>query len=485
MTTKDKDRLKKSAKRGRKPHQPARETVPYPAIFRIGSNRNDKKPLAKSTPRMLRQFSYYPLVRRAINFIKNQVAALRWEISPIEGVDENGEIKRQTEVATYCFNHPNADDSFRLMIEQVIEEYCVAAGAIEVQLSGDELRPLWMFPVDGTSIKIFPNWKGDPGEPRYAQGVSTGIYTGNATEDILLRNDELIYIRPNPSAANPYGKSPLEIVFDTVAAKVGVADLARKTSTNQKPNTLLDLGDCSPEELYAYRSYWENEIENEGKMPIFGTAGSPGDVKGRGMAIHRLYPEGDAGMYLKYQEFLIREIATGFDISPQNLAVEADVNRSTAEVSFERDWQSAIKPLALNLAEYFTREALHRRLGFYSLRFTFPELELADEISAKVYTAHYTGNVVTPNERRAKLGMKPLDNAFADMLFVETQIAIQAARGAAQVDDQNLSPGSGGKEPSPKGDKKKGKDNGGRSKEPDAGKPGSGGKRKPSEPEDA
>jgi hypothetical protein len=32
----------------------------------------------------------------------------------------------------------------------------VGAAAIELQLGGDKLRPLWMFPVDGLSIQIYP-----------------------------------------------------------------------------------------------------------------------------------------------------------------------------------------------------------------------------------------------------------------------------------------------------------------------------------------
>jgi hypothetical protein len=80
----------------------------------------------------------------------------------------------------------------------------------------------------------------------------------------------------------------------------------------------LDLGAASPEMLMAFRQYWRNAVEGQGQMPIWAMSESDSQGKSRGPLVHRFYPEGDAGLYLKYQEFLIREIATAFDVSPQN-----------------------------------------------------------------------------------------------------------------------------------------------------------------------
>ena len=40
-----------------------------------------------------------------------------------------------------------------------------------MQLSNDEQRPLWMWPVDGLTIQIFPGWAGGATEARYIQIV--------------------------------------------------------------------------------------------------------------------------------------------------------------------------------------------------------------------------------------------------------------------------------------------------------------------------
>ena len=50
-------------------------------------------------------------------------------------------------------------------------------------------------------------------------------------------------------------------------------------------------------------------------MPLFALQTRGADGKARGPAVLRFYPEGDDGLYLKYQEFLIRELASAFDLS--------------------------------------------------------------------------------------------------------------------------------------------------------------------------
>jgi hypothetical protein len=430
----------KGGRPGRKNSEPHRDTVAFPNLSSttLGTN---KKLAYKPTPRNLRWFSLNPYARRAINSIKNPIAMLEWEIVPTDGQHPNSELQRQIDVASYCIDHPNLDDSARTLFEQVAEDIMLGAGAIEMQQGADPLRPLWMWPVDGLTIQIYPGWAGGSTEARYVQIVGNGNFVGTTSEQIMLRNDELMYIRPNPSTATPFGHGPLEIAFNTVSRILGVGEFAGNVATNSRPSIGLDLGEGATENtLSAFRSYWRNEVEGQGNMPIFAMAGA---AKARGPAVMRFFPEGDDGLYLKYQEFLIRELATAFDVSPQNLGLERDVNRNTSETSEDRDRRQAIKPIAHLMAAHITREALHATLGFSQLEFRFKGIESEDELNlAEVYEVEYKNNAITPNEYREKRGQPPSDNPFADMLSADVEIAMEAARGAAQVDDKKLSGGT-------------------------------------------
>lgn len=443
----------KGRRPGRRRQEPPRDTIAFPNLLRQGASQTTRRIAYKPTPRNLRWFSLNPYARRAINAIKNPIAMLEWEVVPADGVKLNAELERQIEIASYCIDHPNGDDSARTLFEQVVEDILLGAGAIEMQVSGDEARPLWMWPVDGLTIQIFPGWAGGRNEARYVQIVGYGNFVGNGSgQQVLLRNDELMYIRPNPSSATPFGHGPLEIAFNTVSRILGVGEFAGNVASNARPSIALDLGEGATDEILgAFRQYWRNEVEGQGQMPIWGMQAIGTDGKSRGPSVLRLYPEGDKGLYLEYQEFLIREIAAAFDLSPQNLGIERDVNRNTSETAEDRDRRQAIKPVAHLLASHLTREAIHGRLGFSQLEFRFKGIEAEDELSlAKVFEAEYRSNAITPNEYREARGMPPSENEFSDMLAADVEIAKNAARGAAVVDDKQLTGGKPQRKPKPK-----------------------------------
>lgn len=422
---------------GRRKGEPQRDTAPLPLFSSLGIGGQQKKVAFKATQRNLRAFSRTVYARRAINAIKNPIKLLEWQVRPAKGIDLNPLLEQQIETVTACLTNPNNEDSFHTLIEQVIEDICCGAGAIEQRLGGDPLRPLWLWPVDGLSIQIFPGWTGDRNEARYQQTIgSTNAY--NSGQQILLRNDELIYIRPNSSSATPFGYGPLEVAFTSISRILGVGEFAGNVASNARPSIALDIGDsASAETLQAFRNYWRNEVEGQGQMPILGSQAS-GD-KGRGFNVLQLYPDGDAALFLKWQEFLKSEIAVAFDLSPQNLGVERDVNRNTAEVAEDRDWASAIKPMAHLVASHLNRETIQGLLGFSQLEFHWIGLDRDDELeAANIYAVLYASNAITPNEHRVLNGLPPLATPFGDMTLIEAnaQMAESAAQKAAQQADR-------------------------------------------------
>jgi hypothetical protein len=204
------------------------------------------------------------------------------------------------------------------------------------------------------------------------------------------------------------------------------------------------MGKTNPENLEKIRRWWTDEIEGMGKMPIIATEGAE---------VLNLYPEGDKSLFLGWQEFQKSEIATAFDLSPQNLGVERDVNRNTSEVAEDRDWEQAIKPNARMFQRKLNSDAIEGKLGFSQVEFRFLGLDREDEkAQADIHKIYYETNVFTPNEIREKLGDEPSDNPWAEMVYADVQIAMQAARGTAVVDDPDLrSDGTKKQKPDSKG----------------------------------
>ncbi len=363
--------------------------------------------MPKPTPRNLRQFARTPYARRAINAIKNPIAGMAFDVVPKPGVTITDQIRLRADALKAAFNRPNPDDSFRSLIEQVMEDTLIGAGAIEQRQTGNAGQPFMLWPVDGLSIDVDPHWDGDPRAPRYAQGL------GQAST-VSLRNDELIYFRVNPTTYSPFGLGPLEVAFQSIARQLAVADYAGKLAANARPNVLLNLGtDISADQIQAFRGYWRNDIEGQGMMPIIG---------GNQVQALPLTPEGDDALFLSYQDWMVREIATCFDLSPQNMGLERDINRSTADAAETRDWDQAIRPFASLIAAHLNRDLLHGLLGEEELEFRWIGLDRIDEVAiSQIWDVYYRTNLMTPNEMRHRLGLPALDSVWADNLFAQTQ----------------------------------------------------------------
>jgi phage portal protein BeeE len=419
---------------GRRRFEPQRESDAYARLFNIGGwQLSDKRPLIKPTPANLRKFGKTPYARRAIRRIKDPIGNMEWAIGPKPNVKLNSELQRQIDIATECLQRPNHDDSFRSFVEQLVEDMMhVGAGSYEHQIGGDNVRPFWAWPVDAMSIQINAAWNGQDSEARYYQTRGYGNIGG--VQGTPLRNDELVYIRMEPTTENPFGLGPLEVAFGAINRKLGVEDYSGKMASNAQPENMLFLPGAPPEFIATVRDWWRNEVEGQGQTPILG---SPSDATKA--EVHRLRATDDKALFIGYQELLIREIATSFCISPLSLGVQNDVNRNTAEVVDDMDWDNAVVPVATLIAAYITHESINARLGFSQLQFNFLGLKRDDkQAEAEIFKLEYQNNATTPNEYRARNRQPPMDSEWGDLTYADAQIAMQAARGTGEIADPDL-----------------------------------------------
>ena len=375
-----------------------RKTVALPSIF--SPYPSAQRALPKPTPANLRKFAETPVVRRAINLIKDRVASLDWQVRLKRDYTPQkvGYAARKAAILRRTLEAPNDSDSFRTLIEQVLEDALVGGfGAIEMDLTGDSERPFDLWPVDGATIRINPKWNGRPGSPRYAQ--ATGM-TGNDAL-VPLNDDELIYLRMNPRTHTPFGLGPLEVAFESVNTFLSAHRFAGKLASNSVVQYALWLNETTPAQQERLIRWWQDEIEGTGRVPILSTEQKP--------EVLRFAQGTDADLRLNWQEFLIRMIANAFGLPPLMLGLVADVNRSTAGELMDEAFHSAITPLARLLAEHLTRDLIAKRLGWREFEFVFNELDSRDEMQEiQIQTALLAAGVLTVNEVRAMRGLAPL-----------------------------------------------------------------------------
>ena len=378
-----------------------RRTAPLPSILQRFGGRSELLP--KRTPEALRRFSETPIARKAINTIKDRVAGMNWRIQPRRGRVVDEEMRGRIQVLTETMEQPNPDDSFRSLCEQVLDDIIVGGyGAMELRLTGDERRPLELFPVDGATIQMRADWDGAAESVRYVQ-VSPA-----SGQKVELKDCELSYVRLNARSYTPFGLGRLEVAFETIHEFLGAHRFAAKLASNSVVQYALWMQELDPAQHERLIRWWQDEIEGTGRVPIL-TAENKPEVLRFGVGT-------DADLRLAWQQFLIRVIASAFDLPPLLLGLEADVNRSTAEELTELAFRTAIVPTARLLAEHITRDAFAKRLGWDDLEFVFLGLDATDPLEqAQIDQILLNCGVLTVNEARAARGWQPIGDSGVDI----------------------------------------------------------------------
>ncbi|HEY3626939.1 MAG TPA: phage portal protein [Terracidiphilus sp.] len=376
-----------------------RRTLAMPAI--LSPVQFPGRLLPKATPMNLRHFAETPVVRRAINVIKDRIASMDWQIrlrrDCVAGDLPDSEARKKA--LRRMLEEPNPVDSFRTLMEQVIEDALTGGfGAVEMEPTGDPDRPAMLWAVDGATVRVNAKWDGQAESARYAQAVP-GQLESNAVD---LRDDQLMYVRMNPRSFTPFGLGPLEVAFETVNQFLSAHRFAGKLAANSVAQYALWLNEATPIQHERLIRWWQDEIEGTGRVPLLSTEQKP--------EVLRFAQGTDADLRLAWQQFLIRMVANAFGLPPMLLGLEGDVNRSTAAELADEAFRGAIQPLAQLLAGHITRDLFAKCIGWREFEFVFNDLNARDEeTELAVQVQLLQAGVLTVNEVRAMRGLGPME----------------------------------------------------------------------------
>jgi hypothetical protein len=140
---------------------------------------------------------------------------------------------------------------------------------------------------------------------------------------------------------------------------------------------------------------------------------------------------------MEWQEYLVRKIAAVYQLSPQDLMLERDVNRSTSEVQQENTEDRGLRPLLGLIADYLTREVVWDP-GFggedNNLAFQFTALNLKESMTRAQINRYALAGMPwkTQNEARRDDGRPPIgdpndENNPANKLVVNASRGLVAA----------------------------------------------------------
>jgi HK97 family phage portal protein len=399
--------------------------LPSASVALLGYNGAGIASQGKDNVRLFRHWSEHSeWIRAAINIRKKQISQAHWSLQPIEHTRPFNE-KLAAEI-TARLNNPNpVNNNWRAFIEPVLEDLLVLdAGCIEKEfnISG---APELLWPVDGATIRVSTIWDGDPEAVRYEWKPDHQVRA-------RLLDRELIYMMDNPATYRVVGLSPLETLKMAIDSELGASSYNDRQMRAPTPDGMLDLGEnARPDQVEGFRNFWRAEVAGQGALAIIGGTKNARFVNFR-------QTNRDA-QFLEWQEYLVRKIAAVFMLSPMDLMIERDVNRSTGEQQRENTDDRGLKPLLSTVAGYITREYVwDEAFGGQAnnIQFTFTQLNLRESLSRAQINRYATGNLSwkTINEARRDDGHPPLGDP-KDESSPYNQLLVNTSGGLASVMD--------------------------------------------------
>ena len=355
-------------------------------------------------------------VRGACSIRRSQVSSADWDIVPYD--QRRPYSKRQQDKVRQIFRRPNpANDSYRSLIEPVTQDLLVLdAGCIEKErnLMG-EIVALW--PTDAATIKVNARWDGsDARAPRYFW------YPDGYNQRAAWLNDDFVYMMLNPQTDTPIGLPPLETLRAAVEAEMAAHEYNRRQVENAAPDGIINLGEGFTEtQVNRFREFYESEVAARGPLGFIGGTKDPSFIKFRDSNRDQ--------QFLEWQIYLVRKIAIVFGLTPQDLGVTFDVNRSTSEVQLQVSEDRGLRPLMSGIQEYLTEEIVwdHSFGGpENNLAFRFTALNLKESTAkANIYKEALAG---VPwryiNEARLDEGREPIPEMEGKLIMATPQGAL-------------------------------------------------------------
>lgn len=357
---------------------------------------------------------------------------LDWEVNLKSGKQPNERQKREIEIIKNVLRNPNEYDSWRTFIEQLAEDILVVGvGVAEKRKWDNPDNPLVMYPVDGASIEIYTDWDGNPKSKRYSQRDRYGNKVDFVQEDLL-------FIRSSPRTNTPFGLSPLEVAAQDIEYFLAAKSYAGRAASLASPNRALDLGEeVTQDQIRQYRIYWNDEVMGKSQMPIIGGT--------KGAQSIQLSVTDDNGLFLKWQSFLIIQIANAFGIDPTKFGALVGVTHANADVLDDATDESAIRPLGHTFEAVINNEIFpYMGFGDYSFRFLWTSSFQDRKSLAAIHQVYLQMNTLMLDEVRQEIGKPPLPDGKGAMTLAEHLALYGGANkliGPEANEDAGLPPG--------------------------------------------
>lgn len=345
------------------------------------------------------------IIRICINKIKSEVSKTPSIFRAKDSLKAES-LKPQLEFLNSLYEHPNqAGDSWRDIIVKLVEDILVLDMGVLEKVKNLKGEVLEIYQVDGGTIVVNTDKFGLFKDPAYYQ------YLGYSTQpDAEFELDDLLIFQVNPQGTVGkvgYGSSPVEAIAMTALTSLQTA-MYNQTFFDQNtlPPNMINLPGISNDALVGFREQFVSTLQGKPWSTVFTNSPTSIDVK-------PLRPTNMEMQFMELTKWLTHLILSVFGLNPVDLGMVEDVNRSNSEVQQELSRTQGIANILDVIAQEINRD-LVGDLAMYDPKFKDIEFAWVIEektdpyVQAQVDQIRIQNGIVTPNEIRARDGLKPL-----------------------------------------------------------------------------
>jgi hypothetical protein len=420
--------------------------------YRVGQNIN-------ITPRANEEVSFYDLyalaeydnvTRLLIETRKDQMAALDWDIKPVDmddGKDVTADQQARVEQARKFFTSPDGEHTFDEWMRMLLEDLLVYDAPCVYVDTDDPLHTKFRVVNGPTIVRRIDGYGRTPAPPDVAYQQ---IIHGTVAWD--YSSEELIYKPRNLRSGKLYGNSPVQQIILTVniALRKQMSQL-QYFSEGNVPDALISVPpDWLPKHIAEFQVSWDAIFEGNTAMKRHAKF-VPG-----GMKIEQTKPQ---VLSDEFDLWLTKIRCYAFSVPPT--AFDRMTNRGTAKTAQKAAEEEGLAPL-MQWAKDFVDLCLQIHLGQFDLEFVWVMDESQDPASqVSILDTQLRTGSITIDEYREALGREPLPNGMGSKpmaytaqgpVLLEDIVARKAGPGATPPPTAPGQSPEGGK-PTPEGQK--------------------------------
>lgn len=300
--------------------------------------------------------------------------------------------------------------SWSQLLKSILNDILVIDRGTILKLRNESGELKGLMPIDGASVRpLIDEYGAVDDERAYVQVI-------NGSPQVFLSKDDVIVMQMNPMTDLKYfgyGLSAMETLYTTVLSDIfidkGNLDYYRKGGSipegfiSIEPPASRDgmTQQIDQEQLESIQRHLQSIMMGDyTQVPVVsGGKISWIDFKGKRRDMQ----------YKELAEHLTRKICAVFQVSPQDVGIISDVNRSTSQTQAEMTKSKGLETLMSTISEYFTEEVINEIRPERDLRLWFEDDDLdKQKMEWNMAQQKLVSGALSINQWRATQGQHPV-----------------------------------------------------------------------------